>query len=55
MRDKARAEWLKIRSNPDKAKGKDKSHGLEAGEEEDRGKTKDKGHSRDGPDDDFSV
>ena len=55
MREKARAEWLKIRTNPDKAKGKDKSHGLEAGEEEDRGKTKDKGHSRDGPDDDFSM
>jgi hypothetical protein len=55
LREKARAEWLELRNNPDKAKGKDKSHGLDAGEDEGRGKTKDKGHSRDGPDDDFGM
>jgi hypothetical protein len=54
-REKARAEWLKIRSNPEKAKGKDKTRGFDAGEEEDRRKTRDKGHSRDGPDDDFGM
>lgn len=55
LREKARAEWLELRNNPDKAKAKAKTHGLEAGEDADRGKTKDKGHSRDGPDDDFSM
>lgn len=34
---------------PDKAKGKGKSRGSEAGENDDRGKTKNKGHSRDRP------
>jgi hypothetical protein len=55
LREKARAEWLELRNNPDKAKAKGKSQGLAAGDEEDRGKTKNKGHSRDGPDDDFSM
>jgi hypothetical protein len=55
LREKARADWLELRNNPDKVNAKGKSHGLAAGDEEDRGKTKDKGHPRDGPDDDFGM
>jgi hypothetical protein len=55
LREKARAEWLEFRNNPDRAKAKGKSQGLAAGEDDDSGKTKNKGHSRDGPDEDFSM
>lgn len=53
LREKARAEWLELRNQPDKAKGKAQSHGLDAGEE--KGAAKDKGKARDGPDDDFGL
>jgi hypothetical protein len=59
LREKARAEWLEMRRNPDKAKvpGQElaKGQGIDAGENKDGTKKKDHGHSRDGPDDDFSM
>jgi hypothetical protein len=55
LREKARADWLEMRSNPDKSRGRDQDRGLAVGEDSGGGQAKDRSKSRDGPDDDFSL
>jgi ATP-dependent exoDNAse (exonuclease V) alpha subunit len=57
MRAKSRENWQayrdNLKDNPEKAQGRGKDHGLEAGDDDKP--SKGKGHSRDGPDDDFGL